>query len=1007
MAKKEQNKEIVTNKVLFSNITFFENFQKETNMINDLSINGFVLFEGATTKIKLKPFGNFNKKWILSAKDKIDTNQAIKEQIFVIYGTAPEPTESQEENYDKYYKTLKLKNISSGISTLAEITKVEELNENEYVLTLRGLGKYELVSYSVDKNKEKDSEELTRLFDIDNFSFKKVNFDELLPGEDNENLEKLEKLIEKTIKTNTLNKIFIYYQFLSGYSTEEIANWGSKMSNHSSFINSDINFESVNPTTIFIKTILTIFPLTPLHAFDVFVRNNVKDLMRSYYAIFSSIINSFHTFIKYNKGQEEIKEDLKKIIKIIEETDFYKDQKSKFTEVELKLIESVSEKEMQNWIEESEYDFDSLKEFLKLASIATNQANKENDIVDDILFDNKSNLTENDIEKEINKKIKDNLDKQQREFLLREKMKAIKESLSENESDEEEDEEYIKTLKDPVLKNIYPESVVKLIKSENEKLKNMMSASPDANITSTYISQLKKLPWRKVEVESLDIKRARKVLEKNHYGLKEVKERIIEYLSLIINHKNINKEQKEKELINIEDNKQIDLSLFKENNKDKIQKTFNNVPILTLVGPPGTGKTSLARAIAEALNKSYVKISLGGVHDESEIRGHRKTYVGAMPGKIIKAIQRSGVSNPLILLDEIDKMASDIKGDPASAMLEVLDPEQNTKFQDNYIEHEYDLSKVLFIATANYYESIPAPLLDRVEIIELNSYTINEKIKIAKEHLVDAVIEQAGLNKDLFLINDESLEYIIKHYTAEAGVRGLKRALDKIARKIVTKIVDGQKFDKYEITIEEIKELLGTPKFTENEDDKKPAIGSVNGLAYTSIGGTTLSIEVSTFKSKNSGIRLTGSLKEVMQESAKIALSYVRSNADKFDIKDFEFDENEIHVHVPEGAVPKDGPSAGVTFTTALISALSKKPVSPEVAMTGEITLRGKVLEIGGLKEKSFAAYKKGVKKVFIPKANEKNLKDIPEEVKKQIKFIPVSSYDEIYEVLFKNTKKQ
>ncbi|TQC51437.1 endopeptidase La [Mycoplasmopsis mucosicanis] len=607
------------------------------------------------------------------------------------------------------------------------------------------------------------------------------------------------------------------------------------------------------------------------------------------------------------------------------------------------------------------------------------------------------------IEKEINKRVKDNLEKQQREYLLKEKLKAIKESLQDNDSDDSEDEsEYSKILKDETKSKMYPDSVIKLIKSESNKLKSMMSGTPDANITNTFISTLKSLPWRKTEIESLDINKAREILDKNHYGLGEVKERIIEYLSLIINHKNQARKKNADVLLKFDDNHEIDLELFKEeNNSAKIQKNFNNVPILTLVGPPGTGKTSLARAIAEALNKSYIKISLGGVHDESEIRGHRRTYVGAMPGKIIKAIQKSGVSNPLILLDEIDKMSKDFKGDPSSAMLEVLDPEQNTKFQDNYIEHEYDLSKVLFIATANYYENIPAPLLDRVEIIELSSYTTNEKVKIAREHLIDITTRQSGLDKKFFDIDDDVIEMIVKNYTAEAGVRGLKRQFDKIARKIVTKIVAGEKIKNVKLDKETVIKLLGTPRFSDVDKVAEPQIGVINGLAYTSIGGSTLQIEVSHYPSQKGGFKLTGSLKDVMKESASIAYSYVRSNAKKFNI-DFDFENNEVHIHVPEGAVPKDGPSAGITFTTALISALSSRAIPQDVAMTGEITLRGRVLEIGGLKEKSFAAFKKGIKTVFIPKSNEKNLKDIPSEVKDAITFIPVDKYEQVYEKLFK-----
>ncbi|KKB26984.1 ATP-dependent protease La Type I [Mycoplasmopsis meleagridis] len=628
---------------------------------------------------------------------------------------------------------------------------------------------------------------------------------------------------------------------------------------------------------------------------------------------------------------------------------------------------------------------------------------KKDEINNEVNIENKVN--DWDIEQEIQNRVKENLDKQQKEFLLREKMRAIKESLRDNNSSEDDLDEYSKNLKDPIKMQMYPSSVIKLITSEEDRLKGTMQGTPDANIMQTYLKTLKSLPWRKTEIESLDIQKVKEILDKNHYGLKSVKERIIEYLSLIINRKNIEKSKvsDKPKLLDLDDNHQIDLDLFKENSNSKVQKSFNNVPILTLVGPPGTGKTSLARAIAEALNKSYIKISLGGVNDESEIRGHRRTYVGAMPGKIIKAIQKVGVSNPLILLDEIDKVAQNShRGDVSSAMLEVLDPEQNTKFQDNYLEHEYDLSKVMFFATANYYENIPAPLLDRVEIIELSSYTLNEKLMIAKNHLIKEVLEQAGISDKLFQINDEMIEFIIKHYTIEAGVRGLKRELDKIARKIVTKIVAGEKIEEFKITKDVILDFLGVQKFDDNAEDQKPEIGVVNGLAYTAYGGTTLQIEVTTYKSKNGGIRLTGSLKDVMKESANIALTYVKANAEKFDIKDFDFETNEIHIHVPEGAVPKDGPSAGITFTTALISALSNKPVSKKVAMTGEITLRGKVLPIGGLKEKTFAAYKKGVKKVFIPHDNAKNLVDIAEEVKDAIEFIPVKNYDEIYERLFK-----
>ncbi|MBR2022401.1 MAG: endopeptidase La, partial [Mycoplasmataceae bacterium] len=432
---------------------------------------------------------------------------------------------------------------------------------------------------------------------------------------------------------------------------------------------------------------------------------------------------------------------------------------------------------------------------------------------------------------------------------------------------------------------------------------------------------------------------------------------------------------------------------------NKIQEDAS--PIITLIGPPGVGKTSIAKSLAEAIGRKFVKISLGGVNDEAEIRGHRKTYVGAMPGKIIAAIKRAGVSNPIILLDEIDKMGvSGTKGDPSSALLEVLDPEQNANFQDHFLEIEYDLSKVLFITTANYYEDIPTPLLDRVELIELSSYTLFEKINIAKKYLVPKVIKQNALEKKQFKISDKEIEFIIRHYTMEAGVRNLQRVLDKIARKITLGVVEEKIKDEFIVDIPTIKKFLGVEKYSDDDKDDKPRVGVVNGLAYTSYGGSTLPIEVITFPGKGE-IKLTGQLKDVMQESAAVALGYIRSKAKDFNI-DFNFDESTIQIHVPEGAVPKDGPSAGITFTTAIISALTKKPISHKIAMTGEITLRGKVLPIGGLKEKSLAALKLGIKTIFIPKDNEKNLEEVVDEVKKVIKFIPVSSYNEIYDHLFK-----
>ncbi|QKT05348.1 endopeptidase La [Mycoplasma sp. OR1901] len=605
-------------------------------------------------------------------------------------------------------------------------------------------------------------------------------------------------------------------------------------------------------------------------------------------------------------------------------------------------------------------------------------------------------------EKVIADKMNSRLSNQQKEFILREKLKSIQDELEEMKAPVDEDE-YLKILKDKNKNLRFPSSIRELIKEETKRVSDMMPTSPEANISKTYISLLKKLPWRLTQKETLDINHVKKTLDKYHYGIDKVKERILEYIAVIIKIKQNQVDATQK--IEYDKNNEIDLNLFKED-ENETQKTFNNVPIICLVGPPGTGKTSLSKAIAESLQRKFVKISLGGVSDESEIRGHRRTYVGAMPGKIIKGIKQAGVSNPVVLLDEIDKMASTNKGDPASAMLEVLDPEQNSKFQDHYLENEYDLSKVVFIATANYYDAIPHALRDRIEVIELSAYTLSEKLNIAKKHLLPKVIEQVGEKKGFLSISDKTLEYIISNYTIEAGVRGLKRVLDKIARKFTLKSLDeGEKnTNKYKVEIPMLKDLLGPEYYKDDEIDNYQVPGVVNGLAYTTLGGTSLQIEVNTYPGKGE-IKLTGSLKDVMQESAKIALSYVKANAEKFGIKEFDFDKNTIHIHVPEGATPKDGPSAGVTFTTALISALSGKVVPHYYGMTGEITLRGRVLNIGGLKEKSFAATQKKLKYVFIPFGNESSLVEIPEEIKKKITYIPVKYYDEIFDVIFNNKK--
>ncbi|WP_210725162.1 endopeptidase La [Mycoplasma todarodis] len=598
----------------------------------------------------------------------------------------------------------------------------------------------------------------------------------------------------------------------------------------------------------------------------------------------------------------------------------------------------------------------------KAKILATRNVNKRLELVIEIL-EEEARIIE--IEKDLDVNVRSTLDKQQREYLLRERMKAIKEELGEMSSKSSEIDSWREAIQDKK----YPVYVKEKVLDEIAKYEAMPPISAEANVSKAYIDWLVKLPWETYSKDSTDIVKAQEVLDKGHYGLEKVKERIIEYLAVKANTKS------------------------------------NTAPIIALVGPPGVGKTSLARSIAETIDREFIKVSLGGVRDEAEIRGHRRTYVGSMPGKLIQAINKAKTSNPVILLDEIDKMASDYKGDPTSAMLEVLDPEQNKKFQDHYLELEYDLSKVMFIATANYYENIPAPLLDRVEIIDLSSYTMKEKVMIAKNHLIPQVIKENGLTKSQFKMTDKIIEKVAKHYTLEAGVRGLKRAFDKLARKIVVKKIKGEIKGAYTITEPKMIELLGQKSFIEDKKEKNPIIGQVTGLAYTQYGGTTLPVEVTTFPGKGE-LRITGQLKDVMTESATIALAFVKANTKKFGI-DFDFEKNSIHIHVPEGAVPKDGPSAGVTFTTALISALSKRGISSDWAMTGEITLRGKVLAIGGLKEKSLAAVRMGVKEIFIPKANEKDIAELPKESKEKLKIHPVSDYSEIYKVLFPKKAKK
>lgn len=562
----------------------------------------------------------------------------------------------------------------------------------------------------------------------------------------------------------------------------------------------------------------------------------------------------------------------------------------------------------------------------------------------------------NEIENSINNRVKKSIDENQKEFYLREKLKAIKEELGDAPNGEDEVERFRSMIKD----NPYPQNVKDKLTEELARYEMMPSTSPEANVVRTYLDWMTKLPWFEMTEDNQDITKVEQILDKDHFGLKKPKERIVEQLAV----------------------KQMTQSL--------------KAPIICLVGPPGVGKTSISKSIARALDRKFVKISLGGVTDESEIRGHRRTYLGSMPGRIIQGMKKAGVMNPVFLLDEIDKMASDYKGDPTSAMLEVLDPEQNSMFSDNYIEEPYDLSQVLFIATANDLGGIPEPLRDRLEIIELSSYTEQEKLMIAKDHLIKKELKNHGLTDEQLTITDDALMYIIRHYTREAGVRQLERLIAAICRKSVLKILK-KTTDHVAVEVNDLEELLGKAPFDHTKKQPKPQVGVVTGLAWTQFGGDILPIEVNHFKGSGKFI-VTGQLGDVMKESASIALDYLKAHADKYSLKDIDFDKQDIHIHVPEGAVKKDGPSAGVTLTTAIYSAFTQKPVRDDVAMTGEVTLTGNVLPIGGLKEKSISAHRSGIHTIIIPKDNAKDIDDIPESVRNDLTIITADHIDTVLE---------
>lgn len=562
------------------------------------------------------------------------------------------------------------------------------------------------------------------------------------------------------------------------------------------------------------------------------------------------------------------------------------------------------------------------------------------------------------IKNDFQAKVKAHVDKNQKEYLLREQMKVIREELGEDNTESDADH-----FAEALGKIRADKEVKEKIRKEIDRFKNISSSSSESAVARGYIETLLELPWNKTSRDNKDLKNAEQILNADHYGLEKVKERMLEFLAV----RNLTSK--------------------------------GESPIICLVGPPGTGKTSIARSVAKALDKKYVRISLGGVRDEAEIRGHRRTYVGAMPGRIVNGLRSAGVKNPLMLLDEIDKMSSDYKGDTASALLEVLDAEQNKKFRDHYVEIPIDLSEVLFIATANSVQDIPRPLLDRMELIEVTSYTENEKLHIAKEHLLAKQMERNGIRPEQLAITDKAMAKIISGYTREAGVRNLERKLGEICRKAARPLYEGDK-EKIKVTEQNLEKFLGKEKYSFDKKNDTDEVGIVRGLAWTSVGGDTLEIEVNIMPGKGE-FQLTGQLGDVMKESAQAGISYIRSVSEEYHIPKKFFQENDIHIHIPEGAVPKDGPSAGITMATAMLSAITKTPVRADVAMTGEITLRGRVLPIGGLKEKTLAAKNAGIKTICVPKKNEKDIDEISPEIKKGLEIVFVEQMKDVLDVAF------